>query len=140
MTPIGSTQQDLSSRTSCSIYQTLGCWQGSQAYNAIGLKGSGSSVHSFIQAISIGSLQVHYYSEALPTQHGYCVRVHAEAPQATASEGPYMVARARFEPTILQTKGVDSTNEPPRPHNKGNMKCSCIVIVLYREYFPKVIR
>ena len=32
------------------------------------------SIHSFIQAISIAPLQVHYYSEALPTQHGYCVR------------------------------------------------------------------
>src|SRR6218665_515141 len=31
--------------------------------------------HSFIQAISIVPLQVHYYSEALPTQRGYCVRV-----------------------------------------------------------------
>jgi len=28
-----------------------------------------------IQAISIAPLQVHHYSEALPTQHGYCVRV-----------------------------------------------------------------
>jgi len=31
-----------------------------------------SFIHSFIQAISIAPLQVHYYSEALPTQHGYC--------------------------------------------------------------------
>src|SRR6218665_846532 len=31
--------------------------------------------HSFIHAISIAPLQVHYYSEALPTQHGYCVEV-----------------------------------------------------------------
>src|SRR6218665_2296951 len=30
---------------------------------------------SFIQTISIASLQVHYYSEALPTQHGYCAGV-----------------------------------------------------------------
>src|SRR6218665_494007 len=29
-------------------------------------------LHSFIQAISIAPLQVHYYSEAVPTQHGYC--------------------------------------------------------------------
>src|SRR6218665_2442177 len=29
----------------------------------------------FIQDISIAPLQVHYYSEALPTQHGYCVGV-----------------------------------------------------------------
>ena len=40
-------------------------------------------IHSFIHVTSIAPLQVHYYSEALPTQHGYCV----EAPQATASEG-----------------------------------------------------
>jgi len=30
---------------------------------------------SFIHAISIAPLQVHNYSEALLTQHGYCVRV-----------------------------------------------------------------
>jgi len=29
--------------------------------------------HSFIQAIFIVPLQVYYYSEALPTQHGFCV-------------------------------------------------------------------
>jgi len=29
-------------------------------------------IHSFIQAISIAPLQVHHYSEALPTQHGHC--------------------------------------------------------------------
>jgi len=32
-------------------------------------------IHSFIPAISIASLQVRYYSEAFPTQHGYCVGV-----------------------------------------------------------------
>ena len=59
-----------------------------------------SLIHSFIQAISIAPLQVHYYSEALPTgstQLGYCVGVSREAPQATASEGlaqgPYVAAR-----------------------------------------------
>src|SRR6218665_359645 len=44
---------------------------------------------------------------------------HAKALQATANEGlaqgPYVVARAGFEPTTLLTKGVESTNEPPRP-------------------------
>ena len=29
----------------------------------------------FIQAISIAPVQVHFYSEALPTQHGYCIGV-----------------------------------------------------------------
>jgi len=30
-------------------------------------------IHSFIQAIA--PLQVHYYSEVLPTQYGYCARI-----------------------------------------------------------------
>src|SRR6218665_3660935 len=30
---------------------------------------------SFIQTISIAPLQAHFYSEALPTQHGYCAGV-----------------------------------------------------------------
>src|SRR6218665_5645 len=34
-----------------------------------------SFIHSFIQVISIATLQVHYYSEALLTQHRYCVGV-----------------------------------------------------------------
>ena len=46
---------------------------------------------------------------------------HAEAPQAIASEGlaqgPCVVARVGFEPTTLRTKGIESTNEPPRPIN-----------------------
>jgi len=62
----------------------------------------GNANHSLIQAISIAPLQVHYYSEALPTQHGYFVGVHAEVPQAIASEGlaqgPYAAARAGFDP------------------------------------------
>ena len=44
---------------------------------------------------------------------------HAEAPQATTSDGlaqgPYVAAKAGFEPATLWTKGVESTNEPPRP-------------------------
>src|SRR6218665_3491760 len=34
-----------------------------------------SSTHSFIQSISTAPLQVHYYSEALPTQHGHCAGI-----------------------------------------------------------------
>jgi len=34
-----------------------------------------SFFYSFIQAISIAPIQVPYYSEALPAQHGYRVRV-----------------------------------------------------------------
>jgi len=43
---------------------------------------------------------------------------HAEALQATASEGlaqcPYAAARAGFEPVTLQKKGAESANEPSR--------------------------
>ena len=74
-------------------------------------------IHSFIQAISIAPFQVHLKS--LLTQHGYCVEFHTEASQTTVSEGlaqgPYVAARAGFEPATLQTKGVEPTNEPPCP-------------------------
>ena len=48
-------------------------------------------------------------------------KLHAEAPQATASEGlaqgPYVADRAGFEPATLWTKGDESTDESPRPTN-----------------------
>jgi len=34
-----------------------------------------SFFHSFIHSISIVPLQVLYYSEALPTHHGYCAGI-----------------------------------------------------------------
>src|SRR6218665_18083 len=41
----------------------------------------------------------------------------------TVSEGlaqcPYVAAGAEFEPTTLRSKGSDSTNAPPHPHNVG---------------------
>src|SRR6218665_1312455 len=36
-------------------------------------------IHSIILDISIAPLQVHCYSEVLPTQHGYCVRVSRQS-------------------------------------------------------------
>src|SRR6218665_1278183 len=46
-----------------------------------------------------------------------CWEFHAEAPQATASEGhaqgPCETARAGFKPATLRSKGDKSTNEPP---------------------------
>src|SRR6218665_2470289 len=71
-------------------------------------------IHSFIQAISIAPLQVHYYSEAR-------ILCQVEAQEAALSEGlaqsPYGAAKAGFEPTTLRTKGDESTNEPPYPAN-----------------------
>jgi len=46
-----------------------------------------SFIHSFIQAISIVPLQIHYNSEALPTHTDTALEFHAAVPQATVSEG-----------------------------------------------------
>ena len=57
---------------------------------------------------------------------------HVEALQATASEGlaqgPYVAARTGFEPTTLQTKGDESTNEPPHP----TISSSCEACTLFQ--------
>src|SRR6218665_130256 len=77
-------------------------------------------IHSFILAISIAPLQVHYYSEALPATAWILYRrVSHRGAQATASkglaQGPYVAARVGVEPTTLRLKVIDSTNAPPRP-------------------------
>ena len=50
---------------------------------------------------------------------------HAEAPQATAgkglAQGPYVAARAGFEPMTLRTKGDECTNEPRHPTRGYNI-------------------
>ena|SRR6218665_4037594 len=57
---------------------------------------------------------------------------HAEAPQATASEGLaqglYVAARAGFELTTLWTKVAESTNEPPCPTMPS-------ILILLRTYY-----
>jgi len=77
-------------------------------------------LNSFIQAISIAPVQVHYYSEALPIQHRYCAGISRRSATATVSEGlaqgPYATARVGVELMTLRTKGVDSTNAPLTPH------------------------
>src|SRR6218665_832912 len=70
-------------------------------------------IHSFISGISIVPLQVRYYSEALPTEHGCCVGVSLRTANKGLAQGPYLADRAGFEPTTLRTKGDESTNEPP---------------------------
>jgi len=73
--------------------------------------------HSFILAISIAPPQAHYYSEALPTQHGYYVGVSRRSAQATVgkelAQGPYVAARAGVEHTTLRLRVIDLTNAPP---------------------------
>ena len=75
-----------------------------------------ASIHSVIQASSIAPHQVPYYSDALPTQQGYCVGV---SHRSTAGN-----CELRTCPKLatLWTKGAESTNKPPcTPHNwSGN--------------------
>src|SRR6218665_1852787 len=83
-----------------------------------------SLIHSFIQAISIAPLQLQlqgHYTTRRRSRHSTDTvpEFHAEAPQATVSEGlaqgPYVAARLGVQPMTIQTKGVDSTSAPPRP-------------------------
>ena len=45
------------------------------------------------------------------------------------AQGLYVAARVGFEPTILPTIGVDSTNGPPHPHK--HIVLYFIVLYLY---------
>ena len=71
-----------------------------------------SFIHSFIQAISIAPLQVHCYSEALPTQDTL-LEFHAEAPQATASEG---LAQGPYVAVGAGSFGREASNLPISHH------------------------
>jgi len=61
----------------------------------------------------------------------------AEAPQATASEGlaqgPYVAAKTGLKPTTFQTKGVESTNEPPCPTIISLQDFHCFIVCLLRH-------
>ena len=79
---------------------------------------------SFIQSIFIAPLQVHYYSEALPTQHGYSVRVSRRSAtgncKSRTRQSPYVAATAGVEPMTLRTKFGDSINAPRTPYKFHN--------------------
>ena len=64
-----------------------------------------------------------FQKHSQPQQLTLCWSLHIEALQATAgkglAQGPYMAARAGFEPTTLWSNGVISTNTPPCPIAKG---------------------
>ena len=80
--------------------------------------GNNIIIHSFIQTISIEPEQVYTTQRLSRHSTDTVLEFHAEAPQATASEelaqGPFVAARAGFEPTTLRTKGDKYTNEPPQ--------------------------
>src|SRR6218665_74664 len=73
-------------------------------------------------SISIALLTARAFQKhSSPQQLTLCRSLHAEALQVTVSQGlaqgPYKAARAGFEPTTLQSQGIDSTNVPPTPHD-----------------------
>src|SRR6218665_447473 len=77
-------------------------------------------VHSFILFYFYSaSLSPLLLRGAFDTAYMLCRSFTPKAPQATPSEGfaqsPYVAARAGLEPATIGTKGVESTNEPPRP-------------------------
>src|SRR6218665_412724 len=80
-----------------------------------------SLVHSFIQVISIAPLKSTTTQRRSRHNTVTVSEFRDETSQATASEGhtqgPYVAARAGFEPATVRTKGVESTNETPRPTN-----------------------
>src|SRR6218665_1238762 len=81
---------------------------------------------------------IHFYSAShslslseapRPQQLTLCRSLHAKALQAIAgkglAQGPYMAARAGFEPTTLRSNGVVSTNAPPSPTSSWWDATSC---------------
>src|SRR6218665_2054364 len=71
-------------------------------------------------SISIALLTARAFQKrSRPQQLTLCRSLHAEALQVIAgkglAQGPYMAARAGFEPTTLRSNGVASTNAPPCP-------------------------
>ena len=72
--------------------------------------------HSFIQDISIAPLQVHYYSEALPTTER-CYSVGVNTPKRyrqLSVKDLFMVPKVGFELATFQTQGTETTTESPR--------------------------
>src|SRR6218665_2400971 len=80
-----------------------------------------SFIHSLIHFISIVPLQSTTTRKRSRHSTDTVPKFHAEAPQATASkglvQGPYVGARAGFEPATFRTKGAESTNALPRPRS-----------------------
>src|SRR6218665_2282091 len=79
---------------------------------------------------------IHFYSafhsmslsEALPTTvvdtvSEFTRRSASGAVSEGLAQGPYLAARAGFEPTTLRSKGVVYTNAPPRPTNRPASVC-----------------
>src|SRR6218665_1177988 len=78
-----------------------------------------NTIYSFFQAISIAPLQVHYYSEALPTEHGYFIGVSCR--NATIScelrTCPRSLHGSRSNPRSFERKVLNLPMSLHAPHN-----------------------
>src|SRR6218665_1071213 len=88
--------------------------------------------------ISIALLTARAFQErSRPQQLTLCRSLHAEALQAVAgkglAQGPYMAARAGFEPTTLRSNRVVSTNAPPCPTIAFSLLCCVYVVVRCKD-------
>ena len=100
-----------------------------------------SFIHWFLLHIFIVILQVHYCPKALPAT---CTALilrwswHAEAPQATTSEGlaqgPYVAARVEFKPATFRTQGTEPTTEQSCLIVLYFINHSCIVSITFALY------
>ena len=100
-------------------------------------------MYSYMQDISKAPLQVHYYSEVLPTTAFIlCRSYHAKALHETVSErlaqGPNVAARVGFEPATFRTQGTEPTTEPPPSvciYALVCRKCILLLIVMMFSMF-----
>ena len=110
------------------------CWQSSSSLlfsyclAALICCEAGSEIHSFRLFYSTPSSPL-LLRGASDDSTDTVLEFHAEAPQATATEGlaqgPYVATRAGLEPASLRTKGEESTNERPRP-TRGRDVVMCL--------------
>ena len=84
------------------------------------------SLH-FIQALSIVPLQVHYYSQALSTQHGYCAGVSRQSTTGNLLKVPMRRLQLDFN---LQPFGWKSLNLPTC-HHATQMSLRLLIIKIY---------
>ena len=93
-------------------------------------------IHSLIPVISTAPLQVHYYSEVLPTQHGYCVGISCRSATGNCEwrtcQGPYVADRARFEPATFWTKALDL----PLSHYAPLVSNAYYFVIINATLFP----
>src|SRR6218665_2795226 len=93
-------------------------------------------MHSFIPDISIAPLQVHDYSEALPTQHGYCRNSTPKCQRQLRVRDSFKISTWRLErdsyprPSGRQLSTLPMNNHVPPPLLGINEKTTVSLLAL----------